>query len=161
MSSLEFRLRNIDEARNYLIEEINHNDLMSERYNKTCKCLNYVENLLIVASTLSDSASISAFDSLVVIPVSITSSPVGMEICTITAGVKKHKLVKKKNKKEYDKIVLLRKDKLNIIEVLISESLIASHISQKEIVSVNNVLRQQNDMEVEIKNSETPVEYTT
>ena len=161
MSSLEFRLRNIDEARNYLIEEINHNDLMSERYNKTWKCLNYVENLLIVASTLSDSASISAFASLVVIPVSITSSPVGMEICTIAAGVKKHKSVKKKNKKEYDKIVLLRKDKLNIIEVLISEPLIASYISQKEIVSVNNVLRQQNDMEVEIKNSETPVEYTT
>ena len=57
--------------------------------------------------------------------------------------------------------MLLRKDKLNIIEVLISEPLIASYISQKEIVSVNNVLRQQNDMEVEIKNSETPVEYTT
>ena len=99
MSSLEFRLRNIDEARDYLIEEINHNDLMSERYNKTCKCLNYVENLLIVASTLSDSASISAFASLVVIPVSITSSPVGMEICTITAGVKKHKSVKKKTRR--------------------------------------------------------------
>ena len=99
MSSLEFRLRNIDEARNYLIEEINHNDLMSERYNKTCKCLNYVENLLIVASTLSDSASISPFASLVVIPVSITSSPVGMEICTITAGVKKHKSVKKKTRR--------------------------------------------------------------
>ena len=65
-----------------------------------------------------------------------------------------------KNKKEYDKIVLLRKDKLNIIEVTISEPLIASYISQKEIVSVN-VLRQQNEMEVEIKNSETPVEYTT
>ena len=65
-----------------------------------------------------------------------------------------------KNKKEYDKIVLLRKDKLNIIEVPISEPLIASYISQKEIVSVN-VLRQQNEMEVEIKNSETPVEYIT
>ena len=161
MSSLEFRLRKIDETRKYLIEEINHNDFMSERYNKTCKCLNYIENLLIVASTLSDSASISAFASLVVIPVSITSSLVGIEICTITAGVKKHKSVKMKNKKEYDKIVLLRKDKLNINEVPISEPLIASYISQKEIVSVNNVLRQQNEMEVEIKNSETPVEYTT
>ena len=79
MSSLEFRLRKIDETRKYLIEEINHNDFMSERYNKTCKCLNYIENLLIVASTLSDSASISAFASLVVIPVSITSSLVGIE----------------------------------------------------------------------------------
>ena len=28
--SLEFRLRKIDETRNYLSEEIKHNDLMSE-----------------------------------------------------------------------------------------------------------------------------------
>ena len=35
MSSLEFRLKKIDEIRNYLIEEIKHNDLMSEKYQKT------------------------------------------------------------------------------------------------------------------------------
>ena len=37
--SLEFRLTNIDEARNHLLDEINHNDLMSEIYKKTCKYL--------------------------------------------------------------------------------------------------------------------------
>ena len=35
MSSLEFRLKKIDEIRNYLIEKIKHNDLMSEKYQKT------------------------------------------------------------------------------------------------------------------------------
>ena len=35
MSSLEFRLKKIDEIRNYLIEEIKLNDLMSEKYQKT------------------------------------------------------------------------------------------------------------------------------
>ena len=30
MSSLEFRLKKIDETRHYLLEEIKHNDLMSE-----------------------------------------------------------------------------------------------------------------------------------
>ena len=30
MSHLEFRLRKIDEPKNYLIEEIKHNDIMSE-----------------------------------------------------------------------------------------------------------------------------------
>ena len=30
-SSLEFRLRKIDETRNYLLDEIKHNDLMSEK----------------------------------------------------------------------------------------------------------------------------------
>ena len=29
-ASLKFRLRKIDEARNYLLDEINHNDLMSK-----------------------------------------------------------------------------------------------------------------------------------
>ena len=29
MSSLEFRLENIDETRNYFLQGINHNDLMS------------------------------------------------------------------------------------------------------------------------------------
>ena len=34
--SLEFRLSKIDETKNYLLDEIKHNDLMSEKYNKTC-----------------------------------------------------------------------------------------------------------------------------
>ena len=36
-ASLEFRLRKIDETRNYLLNEIKHNDLMSEKYKKPCK----------------------------------------------------------------------------------------------------------------------------
>ena len=51
-SSLEFRLRKIDETRNYLLEEIKHNDLRSEKCKNTCKYLNYIENLLILVSTL-------------------------------------------------------------------------------------------------------------
>ena len=34
MSSREFRLRKIDEKRNYLLEGVKHNDLMSEKYKK-------------------------------------------------------------------------------------------------------------------------------
>ena len=40
--SLKFRLRKIDEKRNYPLDETKHNDLMSEKYKKTCKYLNYV-----------------------------------------------------------------------------------------------------------------------
>ena len=48
-ASLEFRLWTIDETKNYLLGEIKHNDLMSEKYKKTFKYLNYVENLLILS----------------------------------------------------------------------------------------------------------------
>ena len=47
-ASLEFRLRKIDETRNFLLDEIKHNDLMSEKFKKTSKYLNYVEKLLIL-----------------------------------------------------------------------------------------------------------------
>ena len=64
-ASLDFRLRKVDETRNYLLDEINHSDLMSEIYKKTCKCLNYVEHLLILVSTVTGYVSISAFASLI------------------------------------------------------------------------------------------------
>ena len=48
---------------------------------------------------------------------------------------------------------MLEKDKLNTIEVLISQSLIDSYISHDEFVSVNNVLKEYNEMKEEIKSS--------
>ena len=77
-ASLEFRLRKTDETRNYLSDEIKHNDLMSEKYKKTCKYLNYVGNLLILSSIITGCVSISIFASLVDINVDITSSSVGI-----------------------------------------------------------------------------------
>ena len=150
-ASIKFRLRKIDETRNYLLDEIKHNDLMSEKSKKTCKYLNYVENLLILASTIGGCVSSFPFASLVYVPVGITSSGVGINICAITSRMKKYKSIIKKKKKKYDKIKLLGKDKLNIIKVLISKSLIDSYISHDDLVSVNNVLREYNEMEKEIK----------
>ena len=57
------------------------------------------------------------------------------------------------------KMVLLGKDKLDTIEVLFFKSLIDSYISHDEFESVNNVLREYNEMKEEIKNGETSVEY--
>ena len=48
-------------------------------------------------------------------------------------------------------IVLLGKTKSNTIEVLISKSLIDSYISHDGFVSVNNVLREYNEMKEEKK----------
>ena len=87
--SLEFRLRKIDETRNYLLDEIKHN-LMNEKYKKTCNYLNYVENLLILASTITSCVLISVFPSLVDITVGITSSSLGINICAIIARIKKY-----------------------------------------------------------------------
>ena len=42
----EFRLKNIDETRNYLVEELNGNELMSRKDKKVCTTLNYIEQFL-------------------------------------------------------------------------------------------------------------------
>ena len=55
MSSLEIRLRKIDETSNYLLNKIKHSDLMSEKYKNTCKYLNYAQNLLILSLTILSS----------------------------------------------------------------------------------------------------------
>ena len=44
--SQEFSLKNIDETRNYLIEEINRNELVSRKLKKVCTTLNYVNTFL-------------------------------------------------------------------------------------------------------------------
>ena len=118
------------------------------------------EHLLILASIITGCVSITAFASLVCVPAGTTSSAVGMKICAITVRIKKYDSVIKKKKKKPNKIVLLGKDKLNIIEVLISKTLIDSYISHNEFVSINTVLREYNEIKEEIKNPKTSVEYT-
>ena len=70
----EFRLKKIDEIRNYLIEEINRNELMSNKQWKVSRVLNYIDHSLIAISTITGCISISAFASLVGIPIGITIS---------------------------------------------------------------------------------------
>ena len=149
----EFRLKKIDEIRNYLIEEINQNELMSKKHKKVCGVLNYIEHSLIVISTITGCVSISAFASLVCIPIGIMSSAIGLKMCAIAAGIKRYDSIIKKKTKKHDKIVLLAKSKLNGIEVLISKALIDSNISHDEFILINNVLKGFYDMKEEIKNS--------
>ena len=73
----EFRLKNIDETRNYLLEEIEQNELMIKKHKKVCTTLNYFELFLMLASTITGCISISAFASLIGIPIGITSSATG------------------------------------------------------------------------------------
>ena len=69
----EFRLEKINEIKNYLIEEINRNELMSKKQKKVCRVLNYIDYLLIITSTITGCVSISGLSSLVGIPIGINS----------------------------------------------------------------------------------------
>ena len=128
---------------------------MCKKHKKVCGVLNYIEHLLILVSAVTGCVSISDFSSLVGIPVGITSSARGLEICVVTAGMKKYKSIIKKKKNKHDKIILLAKYKLNSIEVLISKVLIDSNITHDEFVSTNNVLKEYDNMKEETNNLRT------
>ena len=145
--SQEFRLKNIDQTRNYFLEEIKQNELMSKKQKKVFTTLNY--SFLIIASTIAGSFSISSYASLIGIPMGILISAKGFQNCAITVEIKKYKSIIKK--KKHDKIVSLAKSKLNSIEVLISIALIDSVISHDEFVLIKNVQKEYDEMKEDIK----------
>ena len=78
--------------------------MISLEHKKVCRVLNYIDDLLIVISTNTGYVSISAFASLIGVAIGLIRSADGVEICAITAEIKKYKSVFKKKKKKHDKI---------------------------------------------------------
>ena len=60
-----------------------------KKHKKVCTSLNYIEHVLILVSTITRCISISAFTSLIGIPVGITSSEIELKICVIATRIKK------------------------------------------------------------------------
>ena len=127
----------------------------SKQHKNFCSNLNYVEHFLILASRLTGCISFSAFASLVGIPIGIRSYAMGLKICAITLRTKKFASIIKKKKKKHNKIVLLAKFKLYLIEALVSKALIDSNISHDEFILINNLLKEYADMKEETKNLNT------
>ena len=96
----ELRVKKTDEIRNYLIEEINRNELMSKKDENVCRVLNYIDHSLIATFTITGCVSISNFASLFAIHIGITGSAIGLRIWVITAGIKRYKSTIKKEEEE-------------------------------------------------------------
>ena len=127
-------MENIDETRNYFVEEIEQNELMSNKHKNVSRTLNFFEHFLILTFAVTGCISISAFSSLFGIPLGITSSAIELKSFVIAAGIKKYTSIIKKKKKKHYKVVLLAKSKLSSIEVLISKALTDSNISHMNLL---------------------------
>ena len=109
----------MDQTRNYFLEEIKQNELMSREHEKVCTRF----GLPYFSFFNCFCISISAIASLLSILIGIMSSAIWLKVCAITAGIKKYKSIIKKKKKKHDEIVLFTKSKLNTIKVLIFKPL--------------------------------------
>ena len=125
-------LKKIKWVTSYFIEEMNQNELMRKKYKKVSRVPSFIEKVLILASAVTEYASISALASLVGSFVPILSSALELKIWAQTAWTKTYKSIIKKKIIRHDKIVLLSKTKLNSMKVLISKALIEWDISHNE-----------------------------
>ena len=73
---------------------------MNRKHKKVYATLNYIEHFLILVSKITGCIQISAFATVLGIPIGITSSSIGLKICAITAGIKKYNSIIKKKEKE-------------------------------------------------------------
>ena len=85
-------MKNIVEIKNYLTKEIDQNELLNKNHKK------------VLASVVTGCISVFDFASLLVIPIGITSSAIGLNICAITAKINRYKSIIKKNRKKHHKI---------------------------------------------------------
>ena len=149
--SQEFRLKNIDETKNYLIEEIEESKSMGKKgkkgfyYSKLYWTLSYFS---VFSYWMYFHFWICFFSQY---SVAITSSATELKNCAITAGIKKYKSIIKKKKKTHDKIVLLPKTKLTSMKVLIY----IKSISHDGFVLINNALKEYDDLKEKINNLKT------
>ena len=66
---------------------------MNKKNKKVCTTLNYIEHLIILAIAVIRCVSISASAFFVGIPIEIKSFAAALNICEITAGIKKYKSI--------------------------------------------------------------------
>ena len=107
-----------------------------KKVNKYIVSFDYLDKTFITLSASFGTLSIDSYASVVGTPAGIASSSLTL-IFTIGTGISKSLLkVTKKRKKKHNEIIALAKNKLNMIDTLLSSALIDSEISHEEFSNI-------------------------
>ena len=130
-----YRLDEINKIRDYFNNEIKERKYIIKKLNKYLVSFGYLDKIFI---TLSASYSLASYASVVGIPAGITGDSLTL-VFTIGTGISKSLLkLTKKRKKKHNKIIVLAKNKLNMIDTLLSSALNDSEISHEEFTNIIN-----------------------
>ena len=132
----KFRLDEINKIKDYLNAKIKERKDTVKKISKYIVAFDYADKLFITLSGSFGTLSIVSHATVVGIPVGIAGSSLTV-IFTVTTGVVKEILyITRKKKKKHNKIITLTRNKLNIIETLISQVLIDFDISHEEFSKI-------------------------
>ena len=134
----KYRLDEINKIRDYLNNEIKERKDMIKKLNKYLVSFDYLDKIFIALSASFGTLSIASYASIVGALAGIAGSLLTL-IFTKGTGISKSLLnVTKKRKKKHNKIIVLAKNKLNMIDTLLSSALNDSEISHEEFTNIIN-----------------------
>ena len=134
----KYRLDEINKTRDYFNNEIKEKKDIIKKLSKYLVSFDYLDKIFITLLASFGALSIASYASVVGIPAGITGASLTL-VFTIGIGIRKSLLkLSKKRKKEHNKIIVLAKNKLNVIDTLLSSALIDSEISHEEFTNIIN-----------------------
>ena len=145
----KYRLDEINKIKDYLNSEIKEEKYIIKKISKYIVAFDYADKVFITLSALFGTLSIASYATVVGIPAGIAGASLTL-VFTITTSVVKTLLnITRKKKKKHNKIIVLARRKLNIIENLISQALIDFEITDEEF---SKVIYEKNNYEQTIDN---------
>ena len=134
----KYRLDEINKIRDYFNNKMKDRKDIIKKLNKYLVSFDYLDKIFIALSASFGTLSIASYASVVGIPAGIAGSSLTL-IFTIGTGISKSLLnVTKKRKKKHNEIIVLAKNKLNMIDTLLSSALNDSEISHEEFTNIIN-----------------------
>ena len=131
-----YRLDKINKIRDYFNNEIKERKDINKKLNEYIVSFDYLDKIFIALSASFGTLSIASCASVVGTPAGIAGSSLTL-IFTIGTGISKSLLkVTKKRKKKHNEIIALAKNKLNMINTLLSSALNDSEISHEEFSNI-------------------------
>ena len=131
-----YRLDKINKIRDYFNNEIKERKDINKKLNEYIVSFDYLDKIFIALSASFATLSIASCASVVGTPAGIAGSSLTL-IFTIGTGISKSLLkVTKKRKKKHNEIIALAKNKLNMIDTLLSSALNDSEISHEEFSNI-------------------------
>ena len=132
----KFRLDEINKVKEYFNSEINERKEVIKKLSKYIVVFDYADKIFITLSASFGTLSLVSHATVVGISVGIAGGSLTV-LFTVTTGIVKKLLnATRKKKKEHNKIIALARNKLNIIETLMSQALIDFEISHDELSKI-------------------------
>ena len=132
----KLRLDKINKIKDYFSLEIKGRKETTKKLSKYIVLFDYADKIFITLSTSFGTLSLVSHATIVGIPVLIGGSSLTVLFSVTTGIVKKLLNTKTKKKKKHNKIIALARNKLNVIETLMSQSLIDYDISHEDFKKI-------------------------